>query len=57
MHYSCFCSADQLAQSVSRALVKKSDALLVAPAAPTGGATAPSAGLLNTAGIVSTAAR
>ena len=44
--------ANQLVQSVNRALVKKSDALLVAQAAPVAPATAPSAGLLNTAGIV-----
>ena len=50
--YSQAGTANQLAQSVSRALVKKIDALLIAQAATVGPATAPSAGLLNTAGIV-----
>ena len=45
-------TADQLAQSVSRALVKKADAAFMSQAAPTGGATAPSAGLINVSGIV-----
>ena len=45
-------TADQLAQSVSRALVKKADAAFISQAAPTGGATAPSAGLVNVTGIV-----
>lgn len=50
--YSQVGTADQLAQSVSRALVKKSDSLLVSQAAPTPPANAPSTGLLATAGIV-----
>ena len=45
-------TAGQLAQSVSRALVRKADAAFISQAAPTGGATAPSAGLVNVSGIV-----
>ncbi len=45
-------TASQLAQSVSRALVKKADAAFISQAAPTGGAHAPSAGMTNVAGIV-----
>jgi HK97 family phage major capsid protein len=45
-------TADQLAQSVSRALVKKADQAFVFQVAPTPPATAPSAGLLNVTNIV-----
>ena len=45
-------TAGQLSLSVSRAIVRKADAAFISQAAPTGGAHAPSAGMVNTAGIV-----
>ena len=45
-------TASQLSLSVSRAIVRKADAAFISQAAPTGGAHAPSAGMVNTAGIV-----
>lgn len=44
-------TAQELAQSVQRAIVTKSNSLFLAQAAPGGGATAPAAGLLNVPGI------
>lgn len=45
-------TAGQLAQSVSRALVKRADQAFISQAAPVGPAVAPPAGLLNIAGTV-----
>lgn len=44
-------TAQELSQSVQRAIVTKSNSLFLSQAAPTGGATAPAAGLINVSGI------
>ena len=44
-------TAQELSQSVQRALIKKADSLFLAQAAPTAPAVAPVAGLLNVSGI------
>lgn len=45
-------TADQLASSVSRAIVKRADELFFAEPAPTPPATAPAAGLVNVTGVI-----
>lgn len=45
-------TAQELSQSVQRAITNKANQLFVAQAAPTGGAVAPAPGLINVAGIV-----
>lgn len=45
-------TADQLANSVSRAIIKRADELFFAEPAPTPPATAPAAGLVNVTGVI-----